>query len=188
MKVRGKSLALIVVVAACSGPWTNVGLDWDSCLDQGGQWDSVRHACRTGNDGSTGRLVLRDFAARQLGLQQRVLRQVDSLGVPPAVRIQANRLRHDVSGDSTHAVRYYAESDAWFVALVPSFSFESQDPHVIVVFRPDGSPLTSLALATYAAVEVYCPAEGPLHPEAGQRDSTDGCRYFYGVEPSPPKP
>ena len=180
MKISEKSLAVIVVaVAACSGPWTNVGLDWDSCLDQGGQWDSVRRACRTGNDGPTGRLVLRDHAARQLGLQQRVLRQVDSLRVPPAVRIQANRLRGDVDGDSTYAVRYYAESDTRFVALVPSFSFESQDPHVVVVFRPDGSPLTSLALPSYVAVEMFCPAEGPLQPDAGQRDSTDGCRYFH---------
>lgn len=186
MKIPGMLLAVIVAVVACSGPGVNVGLDWDSCRDKGERWDSVRHACRHGDDDPAGRLVLRDSAARRIGLQKRVLRQVDSLRVPPAVRIQANQLRGDLNGDATHAVRYYAESDAWFVALVPSFSFEGEDPHVVVAFRRDGSRLARLALGSYEAVEVYCPAEGPTHPNASSRDSTDGCRYFHWVGPSPP--
>lgn len=128
-----------------------------------------------------GRLLLRDSAARRLGLGTRELREVDSLRVPLAVRRQADELRGAWGGDSASVVRYYAGAGGQLAVLVPTRSFEGEDPHAVVAFGPDGSALARLALSSYEAVEVYCPASGPTHPGASSRDSTDGCRYFHPV-------
>jgi hypothetical protein len=129
-----------------------------------------------------GRLLLRDFAARQLGLRTLEMREVDSLRVPLAVRSQANSLRDSAGGDSASVVRYYAgagEQLAEIAALVPSRSFEGEDPHIVAGFRPDGSPLSTTAHHTFVAVEVYCPVSSRAPPGGSARDSTDGCRYFH---------
>jgi hypothetical protein len=153
----------------------------DGCVDRGGRWDSSRRACRFAAEGPAGRLRLTDSGARELGLRERMLVQIDSQRVPPMTRTRTNRLRGELGGD-TSAVRYYAGRDGRLLAaLVPSRSFESQDPHVVVVFGHDGSP--AAGLSTYAAVEVYCPASGPTDPQYSARDSVDGCRYFHPLQP-----
>jgi hypothetical protein len=157
-------------------------LQIDRCLDQGGRWDYASDSCEFAEPGRVGRLVLRDSAAYQLGLPGRELLQVDSLRVPTEARAQATRLRGELQGDTAAEVRYYAGGDGQFAALIPSWSFEGEDPHVVAVIDARGA-LTRALLPTYVAVEVYCPASGHTQPEASSRDSSDGCRYFHPVAP-----
>jgi len=159
------------------------GLEVDPCLDRGGKWDAPGRTCRPGGDRPAGRLVLRVSAARQLGLSGRTFVQVDSLRVPSAVRKQANELRGVLGGDTTAEVRYYVESSGQLAVLIPSRSFEGEDPHVVGGFGIDGTPLARVMLPSFGAAEVYCPASGQTHPQASSRDSTDWCRYFRPIIP-----
>ena len=158
----------------------------DGCLDRGGRWDSSRQACRFAADAPAGRLRLTDAAARQFGLRERTLAEVDSLRVPPAVRTRVSLLRGELGGDTFEVVRYYAGQDGRLAALIPSSSFEGEDPHVVSVFGRDGS--SRLGLPSYVAVEVYCPASGRMGAHSSARDSADGCRYFHTARPSRPPP
>lgn len=181
--------AAVAVAAVWLLPSAHTWLKVDLCLDQGGRWDYPGHSCQLTEAGVADRLVLRDSAAYLLGLQGRILRQVDSLRVPLAARAEANRLRIESGGHVTAAVRWYAGPRDQFAVLVPSRSFEGEDPHVIAAFGHDGAPLTQTVLPSYGAVEVYCPASGRTHADALSHDSTDGCRYFRMVAPRRvPKP
>jgi len=134
-------------------------------------------ACGCGPGTPDGRLVLRDAAARELGLAERTLIEVDSSTVPAPARERANSLRAELDG-APLPVRYYSTPAREFVALIPSSSFERSDPHVVAAFASDGEPSVELMLRTYQAVEMYCPAPERTNTAGWWRDSTDGCRYF----------
>jgi hypothetical protein len=134
-------------------------------------------ACGCGPGTPDGRLVLRDAAARELGLTERTLIEVDSSTVPAPARERANSLRAELDGAPV-PVRYYSTPASEFVALIPSYSFEDNDPHVVSAFASDGEPNLRLTLRTYQAVEMYCPAPKRTNTAGWWRDSTDGCRYF----------
>ena len=127
-------------------------------------------ACGRGSGAPDGRLTLRAAAARELGLAERALLEVDSAIVPSSARKQANALRTELEGASA-PVRYYSRpGGASFVALIPSRSFEGTDPHVVAAFAWNQEPKPKLLLRSYEAVEVYCPAAGRTDSPPWWRD------------------
>lgn len=182
--------ATAILVAVVAAVWLRrPATEWlrvDSCSDLGGQWDSAGSICQLPRARPSGRLVLREAAARELGLVERELVQADSTDVPVPVRAHAGRLRSDLSGGDT-AVWYYVAHGGQYAALIPSYSFEGEEPRAVAAFGPDGRPLGGVVLPAYVAVERYCPSTGDRFPGSSARDSTDGCRYFFPPveEPAP---
>jgi hypothetical protein len=128
-----------------------------------------------------GRVLLQPEAARALGTVNGEMVQIDSAAVPRLVRERATRMRQELEG-GTNPIRYYPADNGRYVALVPSRSFEGEDPHVIASFDQIGKLIG--AQPAYTSVQVYCPAEGVTDKFSSSQDGADGCRYFHSVQPA----
>jgi hypothetical protein len=126
----------------------------------------------------TGRLVLRDTAAAQLGVARDTLPEVPRADVPLPARQAAAALRDELRG-AADSVRFFSDGSGSFVALIPTQAFDGTDPHVLAAFDAAGGRPSRVVLPTFMHVVLYCPADGPA-PEAGSgsRDDADGCRHF----------
>jgi hypothetical protein len=124
------------------------------------------------------RIVLRDTAARQLGLAATTLPEIQRAQVPPATRAAAAALRDQLRG-AADSVRFFSADGATYVALIPTLPFEGEDPHVLAAFDAAGGRPSRVVLPTFAHVVSYCPAgRGTPDAASSARDSADGCRYF----------
>ncbi len=135
-----------------------------------------------------GELRLRAEAAEKLGVSAPVLPEIHSSAVPRPTRTLAEQMR-GLMGGGERAVRYFSADSRTIAVLIPTRSFEGEDPHVVVASHGEGEAAAYPALRTNEAVDRYCPAEGVLGPQAAARDSADGCRYFDPhplPEPVPP--
>ena len=72
------------------------------------------------------------------------------------------------------------------MALIPSRSFEGEDPHVVAAIGAGGKPIRTVLIPSYGAIDVYCPAAGAVDPGSLARDSADGCRYIRLPHATPP--
>ena len=104
-------------------------------------------------------------------------REVDSLRVPTIVRWKAAKLRDEVHGPPSEPVRFYAATDIVTVALVPSRSFEGEDPHAVVSLDSVGG--VREMRFSQEVLELYCPAGGEIRRHAWSTDGADGCRHFH---------
>jgi hypothetical protein len=133
-------------------------------------------------------LVLNAGGADELGVESGDFPEIDSLRVPMRGRTWVSQLREEVGGASSEPVRFYAAGKGQSIALIPSRSFEGEDPHVLTAIGPNGEPVRRVVIHSFGAIDVYCPGRGRTDSVSSSRDSMDGCRYFSPPRRGPREP